>query len=308
MIGRMRAAFTLVECTVAIVLLAILGTAVTTTVQRQGRAYRAAAELSELRDQLSEGAAILASELRALAPGGGDVYPGGMGKNALEFRSAFGFSIACEISGGSILSLPSNSASGAGTRLTWLYKRAEPGNGVYVFDEGSSADLSDDAWVFRTIVSVVPDPAACAAGAFAAARDALSPGFRISLSAALPGTVGAGAPVRFVERVRYALYRSSDNRWYLGYCASSTMTTTCAALQPVSGPYLPPASSPPSAPGGLDFHYVDANGTATTDPLNVARIDIALRGVTYGTATLAGRLAAIPIRDSVRLSVEVRNR
>ncbi len=305
---KRRRAFTLIELTVVIVLLAIVGVAVTATLARQGRASRAATELTELRDHLSEGASILASDLRSISLAGGDVYPGAMGKNSIEFRSAYGSSVVCEINGGSSITLPPNSGGTAGVRLSWLYKRADPGHGLFVFDEGATDDPSDDSWIYRIISAVATNAAACSATPFAGATSGATSGLSIALNAALPATVSTGAPVRFVERVRYALYQSSDGRWYLGYCASNSMSAPCATLQPVSGPYLPPNSNQSSGQSGLDLYYFDEDGVATSDPLRVARIEIALRGATPGTATLAGNIADVQIRDTVRLSVEVRNR
>jgi hypothetical protein len=301
----MRRAYTLAEVLIAVVLLVIAVGIATATMGRQTRASRAAAELAELRDQLREGAGTLATDLAQISPAGGDIY-GAMQKSSLEFRSVMGSSVACIVNPAGSLSIPANADVSPGTRLTWLYKRVDPGHGVLIFDEGASHDADDDAWLFRTIISVASHATACTATPFAGASS--QPGMMIGLNAGLPGSVTAGAPVRFVERVRYALYQSSDSKWYIGYCASNTMSSSCGTLQPVSGPYLPPSADQNSGTGGLDLYYFDESGLPTLDPARVARIDIAVRGVTRGGASLAGSYAAAPIRDTLRVSVAVRNR
>jgi hypothetical protein len=292
---------------VSLSLLGLVAVAITSTLMRQTRSARAAAELTELRDQLREGAHIMVSDLRSVSAATGDIYPGLMGKHSIEFRSTFGASVLCAMSGPSIIHLPPNTQLASGARFSHVRQRVDPGHGLLIFDEGATDDVGDDAWLLRTITTVVNTPNACTASSFSSTADVSLLSYRIELNAPLPATVTAGAPVRFVERVRYALYQSSDNKWYLGHCESASLSVSCAPLQPLSGPYSPPDADQGSGQGGLDLYYYDAGGLTTVDPLRVSRIDIALRGSASSALSLAGRSTPSPPRDTLRLVLRLRN-
>ena len=75
--------------------------------------------------------------------------------------------------------------------------------------------------------------------------------------------VRAGAIIRFLRRARYSFYKSSDGEWYLGYRRCSVGTpSSCASIQPVSGPYRAYKGS--SSPSGIAFRYYDVNGAQLT--------------------------------------------
>ena len=306
-----RRAFVLSELLVALTLLGIVAGAITLTMWRHSRGAQAAIELSELRDQLSEGAAVLSASLRGISPPGGDIYPGTMGPSSVEVRAPFANSIICGTAPNTIL-LPPNSILASGTRLTFFYRRVDPGHGALILDEGSTPSPADDTWVLRNVTAVATLANACGGAPFTSAADAALSGYRITLDAALPAGAGAGSPVIFVERMRFALYRAGDNRWYLGSCSSNSMSSSCSTLQPLAGPFLSANADQTSGLSGLDLYYFDANALPTTNPLNVARIDIALRGSTVAARPLSGSMSAQasgqPTRDTVRLVVELRNR
>jgi hypothetical protein len=75
----------------------------------------------------------------------------------------------------------------------------------------------------------------------------------------------------------------------------------------VSGPYRPYRAS---AAAGISFRYFDANGgelTSSLESVNVARIDIVLRGESSHAIALTGDTRRA-WRDSVVVSVSPRNR
>jgi hypothetical protein len=114
--------------------------------------------------------------------------------------------------------------------------------------------------------------------------------------------------VRFFRRVRYELYQAPDAQWYLGY-RDCLRTTGCTDMTPVSGPYAPATGI--AGEDGVRFAYYDSLGTAlaTSDPGNrVARVDIIMRAVTDRPVTRTGAGAGEIYRDSVVLSVAIRNR
>jgi hypothetical protein len=293
---------------VTIVLLSIVGAVITATSVRYSRGSRAARERTELQDQLREGAAILYADLGSLSPSGGEFYPGGTGPRTLEVNAAIGVSAICAKHSGTTISLPPNVRLAGGARISFIQKRVDPGHGLYVFHEGASAGAEDDSWVLRNIVSVGLAPGGCGASEFLAAQDAGLSAYTLTLDSPLPEGVTHGTPVRLVERARYALYQSSDSRWYLGYCASSNLALSCPSLQPLSGPYAAANADQTSGLSGLDFYYYNADGFLTSDLTSVTRVEVALRGSTFGPGNLSGAASSATFRDTLRVAIGFRNR
>jgi hypothetical protein len=134
-------------------------------------------------------------------------------------------------------------------------------------------------------------------------------GFSLTRASTPGANVRAGSIVRFLRRARYSFYKSSDGDWYLGYRRCSVGTpSSCASIQPVSGPYRAYKGS--NSPSGIAFRYFDANGaelTSSAQSASVSRVDIVLRGETAGNVALTGDLRKT-WRDSVIVSVSPRNR
>jgi len=147
---------------------------------------------------------------------------------------------------------------------------------------------------------------------FTSALDAAASrtGYALTLPAALPSEVRRGAPVRFVRRARYSLYKSSDGAWYLGYRRCNAIgQSVCTTIQPVSGPYLA-YSHGGTGVSGLGFRYFDANGNELFDAAaspQLAKIDVVLRGETSHSVSLVGD-ARQRYRDSSVVTVSPRNR
>src|SRR5262249_39082452 len=141
---------------------------------------------------------------------------------------------------------------------------------------------------------------------FTTGTDSLLYGYTVTVSSALPNQVAAGTPIRFYRRVRYALYQASDSRWYLGYCRSMAIGSSCSTLQPVSGPYQ--AYSATAGQSGLNFYYYDVNGNTTTVPTAVARIDIAVRGQSERPIRAFRGTGSTTFHDTTRVIVGLRNR
>ena len=79
----------------------------------------------------------------------------------------------------------------------------------------------------------------------------------------------------------------------------------CATPQPIAGPLRPYAA--PGTTSGLEFTYYDSTGAVTANRLLVARISVVARAQGQSTINLTGA-AAIPLRDSMRIEVGLRNR
>jgi hypothetical protein len=113
--------------------------------------------------------------------------------------------------------------------------------------------------------------------------------------------------VRFFRRVRYSLYKDTDNQWYLGYSDCLTgRAPACSAVRPLSGPYRPYQAGPTSTTG-IRFAYYDTTGATTATPANVARIELSLRAkgkLAANAATSSG----LSFTDSLMVVIGLRNR
>lgn len=293
-------AFTTVELMVALVLAGIVMAAIGAVLRRQQRFYSSAASLVEQRVALRDVTGILPGELRALSPAGGDVVA--FSDSALDLRATIGTAIACDtVPGGGAIALAP--ASGRRVSLSSFTTAPQAGDVALVYDGGASDRADDDAWISLSVVDVASSPAVCVGSPFAPSADASAPPMilRFGAGTRVPPSVGPGAFVRLLRRVRYRFYRASTGDWYLGY--SEWAGTGFSVVQPVSGPFAGYSSRGAS---GVALRYFDENGAQLLDPgdaARIARVRVAARGVARGA--LSGTR---PISDSQAVGVRVRNR
>ncbi len=300
-----RSAFTLVELIVATAVAGVAAVAMTTILTRQQRFYASAGEILDARGQIRDGADVLVSDIRsaAVARFGLPV----MTDSAIEMFTVIATSVACSAPVGTTIGLPPQVLARGHTLTSMLF---EPDSGdLAVLYAASTPDSSRwetariAAFSSRSLSSSCP-----ASSGFASSGDASagSTGYVVTLAQPPTAVVRAGAPIVFVRRVRYSLYRSSDNEWYLGYRRCGVSSGICAAIQPVSGPYRPYASS--SGVSGLSIRYYDAaGGELLSSSSAVARVDIVVRGQTARAASLTGDSRTM-YRDSLVVTVSPRNR
>ena len=287
----------------------VAAAAMTATIVRQQRFYSAASEILTARSQLRDGADILAGDIRGASVGlfGLPV----MTDTALEMYTVIATSVACSAPLGATIGLPPASLVSGNTLTSMLY---QPDTGdvaiVYAIPSGVIDSAFWDIYRIASFASRALNVACAPATGFTAAGDAFTgaSGFQLTLTTLPSPAVRKGAPIHFVRRARYSFYRSSDGEWYLGYRrCSANSPFTCAAIQPVSGPYRPyRANSPP----GLAFRYFDASGSqlnTSAESFNVARVDIVLRGESANAVALVGDSRKV-WRDSILVTVSPRNR
>ncbi|HKY97800.1 MAG TPA: prepilin-type N-terminal cleavage/methylation domain-containing protein [Gemmatimonadaceae bacterium] len=299
--------FTLVELLIATAIAGVAAAFMTVTVVRQQRFYSGAAEVLGVRAELRDGADVLVNDLRsaAIATFGLPV----MTDTAVEMISIIGGSVACTAPAGAAIELPPTTLA-AGHTLTSLLAQPDTGDFALLFGAGPSPDSGE--WETHRIASFtsrsVTTTCSPATG-FTDATDAISssPAFLLTLASNPSTSVRKGAPVHFLRRARYSLYKSSDGEWYLGYRRCSiTPPNSCSAIQPVSGPYrrLQSGSEP-----GMSFRYYDRLGAELADASQssrVARIEIVLRGESRTHVAFSGDRKH-SWRDSVVVSVAPRN-
>ena len=281
-----RRGSSLIELTVVIVLLAVIGTATLGVVVHQERFYREQASAIDSRATVRDAASLLQSELRALTPADGDLYA--IGPGAVDFRATLAQSVICTISPSRTqITIPPEHLA-AGAPLTWLGTQPEQGDTLLVLTARSALG---DAWDRHVLTSAPASGGSCptSSGLTTSLAEA-SAALTLSLSAPLDTAIAAGALVRVVRRARYELYRASDSRWYLGYldCLSSR-ATPCNTVQPAAGPF---------APAGMRLSYLDRGGAPTADPWRVARIDV---------LAIAERRSSPTVLDSLATTIALRN-
>ena len=298
--------FTLVELLVATAIAGLGAAVMALTLTRQQRFYSSAGAILDVRGQVRDGADVLVSDIRSAAVARFGLPL--MTDSAIEMFTVIASSVACSAPSGATVGIPPLVLARGNTLTSMLF---QPDTGDVALAYAASSNPDSSTWeslgiasfASRSLASSCP-PSTC----FTSAGDAASGqnGYVVTFAQPPATAVRAGAPIVFVRRVRYSLYRSSDNRWYLGYRRCSATSAACAAIQPVSGPYREYSSSPGSS--GLSFRYFDSLGAElmSSSP-DVARIDIVLRGQTSRTASLTGDSRAA-YRDSLVVSVSPRNR
>jgi hypothetical protein len=262
--------FTLAELVVALGLTGVAFGAFAMVVARQERTHAELSRRVRQRSQSSEGLAALAAELRAVAPGAGDVPTGGARDSAIEFRTTVGSLAVCERRGQTIVGANASFAS-----------PPEPGDTAWAYID---ADTGAD-WLALPIVDVsllaIEQSVQCRAPPAASTPPPATPAparrqaprhrYALALSQPPPDGMPIGTPVRVTRQIRYSVYRAPDGQWYLGRREWSAVRGGFETIQPVSGPY-----------GGFAaLRYFDDTGSELSgdiaEPGRIGRIVVRLR-------------------------------
>jgi len=293
-----RRGFSLVELLVALVLLAIVSTAVYRVLVNNQRLYVAQTQRIDLQQNIRAAETILPAEFRELDASEGDIKA--MSATALTIRAMRWLGFACSPP---VLGLGLNG-------LTLTIRGGAPGQPVFfgarppdinkdsalIYYDGNGTIRADDGWALGRVTATLP--LNCPTGGTGVQ---LTVGGALTLPAPTPpaitsnfaGAITSGAPVRGFEVVTYQLYKpAGDTSWYLG------LQPAGASMQPLIGPLLP---------NGVTFSYFDSAGTAQNNPALVARIDVVIRARTALAVRTAGSGPMQATVDSVNISVALRN-
>jgi hypothetical protein len=291
------------------VLMSLVAGAIVKVLLRQQRFYNSTSDLINTRQQIRQAAAMLPADLRGISSVGGDISV--MSDSALEFRSVFGSSVVCANTLGKLSTVPRVLAK-ASTMTSWTRLPAV-GDSLLVYNDSSSFAATDDAWTKHQITAVTAVTGNVANGCpstsgLAQAGDltANNPSYQLTLSPAASSKVLVGSAMRFFRRVRYRMYKDTDNQWYLGFydCLPGRLPAACNPTQSIAGPFQPYAAGPTS---GVQFAYYDSTGAVTVNPLQVARLSLIVRGQSASLLNLSGAGATV-FRDSLRIEIGLRNR
>lgn len=297
--ARRRSGATLVELLVTMVVAGIALTLITAICLRQQRIFADMADQVASYAQLRDAEAILPIDLRAASSIGGDIRDAR--DTSLELRGTIASAVVCDtVAHGIVLAPAVANADSYGGYL-------------------STVSAGDTAWVllvsdsverwrpFRIGASDAYRAGGCAAQGPRLSNAALTTPRIVLTIDSLSPSAALGAPLRITRPIRYSLYRAADGDWYLGQRDWNVAGARFNSVQPVSGPFLSPAS------GGLAFRYLDAAGNVLANPVVDTRLIAGIRAeVRSGTKLAVRALGAAAQRgphvDSAVVWILVRNR
>lgn len=270
--GRRRReyGFTLIEMLVYMVIAGIVMGSVYQLLIGQSRSYTKQREVMDVHGTLRAAASLLAWELRQVSAERGDLYT--IGPNSIALRSIQGAGVVCQKTN-------NQARYGVGRATGKITATADDTVLVYL---GAT-----QGWKVIELGAILTGTGR---------PDCVWPGYGIAdLRADLvvnkkTDTTGVwvGSPFRTFRRVEYSLYQEYGRYWLgrkVGAAASYEMMT-----------------GPLKATDGLVFVYRDAAGVVTTQPNQVATIEVVLRAESYVELQTGGRQ-----QDSVALRIALRN-
>lgn len=279
MIGRRpisRAGVTLVELTIFLVVSAVVIGSVLPLVTSQLRAFSGQRDLLDASETLRSSAAVLSWELRQISPSGGDLIAAD--STSFVIRSTTGFGIVCA----DHATLP---------RLGVVISDGEfnVGDSILGFAAGT-ASPRDDQWLPLTLLgTLAPGPS----GVVTCDWAGTTPDVVIEVAGDTTQIV-TGAPLRTFRVVEFGLFSSGGRSW-IGRRAPGI-----AAWDTLGGPVRAAAA------GGLVFDYLDAAGTATTDPADIRTVQITIRSESAGRSIAIGSGVLDERGDSLTTRVHLR--
>ncbi len=284
----------LIEVIVVISLLGMIGATIGSAIINQQRFHRDASELLDARQGVRDAMEVLSGDIRGSTPA--DTFRL-MADSALELFTTIGTSVACRTASGTAIYL---AAESSGNTLTSFLLAPDTGDLVLVFR--TTGDATVGTWERHRLAALTPR--SNRPGCF---TDGSGPaeGFLLTLRGIPDPGLRAGAPIRFIRRGRYSLYRASDGFWYLGYRRCNALgPSVCTGIQPLSGPYK--RYNADQTQTGFLFEYFDADGVSITsgDAMSVARIDVTARAERNRRAGAATE----PRPESAKASIALRNR
>lgn len=249
-----RRGVTLLECLVSIVVSGVLMAAVYALLFSGSRLARAESSALDVRRNVRAVAGVLRAELQSVSVEAGDLLA--ISDSAFTLRAQRGFGVLCAAPGSSSIVLDDS-------LLSLLRAIDATKDLALVYAEGDPRTSADDRWIHASVSWVAGG--ACTGGAR---------GTRLTLAGAAIAAdlaeVGVGAPVRLYEVLEYRRYRDAAGLWWLGVRGPAAGGGWTAS-SPIAGPLL--------ARTGLVFRYADTLGTPTTQPGDVAIVEVAIHGV-----------------------------
>ena len=302
-----RRGFSLAEIMVALVLLGIVAGGIMTVVMRQQQFYRSATEVIDTRQQIRQAAAVVPVDLRGVSAVGNDIIA--MTDSALDVRGNIGSGVVCSkttAGATTTFTIPGTDLP-SGHFFTTFLTRPKVNDVLIVLDDRAPGN-ADDIWRILTITRIDSTLVGCNAPAFMTALDATRYRYTYDVDWAGADSIIAGAPGRIAPRGKTNHYQSaSDRLWWMGYRECRGDGSSCDPVQPVAGPYRAYAQND-TVNSGLTFVYRDSTGAKTTDPTQVARVEMFVHGETQSPVALGGGKTNQVYRDYQKVTIALRNR
>ena len=272
--------FTFVELSVYMVLSSVIMGAIVQFMITQSQGYTQAIEIMDARETVRSAAALLTWEFRGLSAAGGDLYT--IKSDTVALRSTLATGVVCgerdplEPKFGPADTFPLYGIIG---RVGQIFTTADDSAMVYLSGSEQWVELNlTDQW--DPIGSKIPF---CAWGTGSSHR----PDVVVEIVGDTAG-IRVGAPWAAFRRVEYGIYEDGG-RWWLGRKVGNT-----GSYEKLTGPLLSPTD------GGFVLSYRDADGNTTTDPTDVAQVQIEIRSESTGRDRGEAR------RDSIQVTVWLR--
>lgn len=274
----MKRGFTVHEMIISLTIMSVVFAIATHFALEQLRFFRAVAGVSAARTQLEQATELMRNVLWSVSPGSGDILVAQ--DSAIELRLAIGTAVTCASTPG-VLVIPASTAGG--NTLSSFIRLPELGDRVSTL----FSDSLGATWLHLRVSSGAEPGGSCV-------MFSTMPG-TYSLATVEPIAIPPGTALRFTRPLRLSLYRSSDNRWYIGARDWNGERAQFNAIQPVAGPLAAHAANVES---GLRFLYHDLHGVELRDPVDESRI---------AAVTVAARTTGAH-RDSAVAVIRLRNR
>jgi prepilin-type N-terminal cleavage/methylation domain-containing protein len=292
-----RRGFTLVEVLIAMVMLALIGGALTRVLVNSMRVSSGQMVQADMQSNVRTGGLVLPLELREVGYDSNitthvvtsDVEQ--INASFVQFRAGRGFSSTC----------------GTPTLTEWRIRKPSYGlrapavtDGFMLYVENDPNTGVDDQWIPLVVTAIDPN-GLCAAGPDSAyilttATPEVAPAVNLTLA-----NIFVGGPVRFYEVMRFGSFVDADGLTYVG---ARSISAGEADYRAVAGPIAAGAT-------GLRFLFYDKNAAAldpaVAAPMNVRSIEVQITGETRSTATLSGTLPRVTRGMYTQTRVALRN-
>ena len=256
---------TLVECAIGMAAAGVITAATGALLLAGMRLARGESAALASRRSLQAAAAVLRSELSALAAEAGDLVA--VTESTLTLRAMRGFGVVCAAPAGQRIVLDDS--------LLSLLRAVDPArDSVRFLAEGHLLVSSDDHWAPAGIV---------AAGGGSCSSGASGTSLTLSGAAGSVALMGEGAPVLLFEHLQYRRYRDGAGQTMLGV-RSPAAGGGWTATSPIAGPLR--------ATGGLVLQPLDSAGNPSAAPGGTSLLLVTLlRAESSAELVAAGRAA-----------------
>jgi prepilin-type N-terminal cleavage/methylation domain-containing protein len=308
-----RRGFTLVEIMVALVMMLLVGAAITRILLNSMRVSQAQMIQADMQGNVRTAGLVLPLELREigydsniyiLPPSTATAVTSDielMGDAFIQFRASRGFAMLCQYDAAALTA--NNAVEWRLLKPVLGMRELSETDEVRLHVENNPNASFDDQWVQLLVEPGSIDYNGTCNGqpaiVFRSQAGAIAVG-PVAGQILTPTSVFLNSPVRWFERVRYQPFIDADGRTYLGL---RSLSQADPRPQPVAGPIRPG--------DGVQFRYFDANMNLLTPgispPYMVRNIEVTLIGQTRAPISKSGTSSRLTSEMRTVTRVALRN-